>query len=649
MKSKITSLTAALLIALILLGSLCMTAFADKENNEITILFTHDMHSHFLPITDNAGNELGGFSRLKTAIDTERLKYPDAVLADGGDFSMGSLFQTAFTTSALELRMLGHLGYDATTFGNHEFDYLQSGLADMLRSAKRSGDKLPYIVEANYLPHKAGEKGYNEDIIKAFDEYGVKDYIILERGGIYYCFFGIFGYDSDDCAPNSNMVLEAPEECAKRVISEATEYCESTYGEKPVMICLSHSGTNGDGTGEDCDLAKNVNGIDVIISGHTHTEYNAPVKINDTYIVSADEYTKNLGVLRLCRSSSKTLDLLEYRLVPIDESIEPDKDTELLIDSCKKDVEESYLSAYGFGFDEIIATNSIKFDTVDDVYDTLHESTLGSLFADAYKQIAEEAAGEKVDVALTASGVIRETIPIGKVTVSDVFNAASLGVGTEGELMSVYLTGSDLRAVLEVDATVQMLMPSAQLYCSGIEYSINTNRMLFNRCDYAMLRNSDGTKSEIEDDRLYHIVTGSYMGQMLGSVEATSKGLLSITPRDKNGDAIPADELLSHTVKDKDSKPVKEWYAIASYIKSMGSEVDSTYSQPDQRKIVYSSLNPADLLRNANIFTFAALGIIILLMLIIVLIIVLIVRKIKRRKAGITKKENKKNKAKDKG
>lgn len=637
-----------LLTALILLGSLCMTAFADSAGDEITILFTHDMHSHFLPMTDDSGNESGGFSRLKTAIDSEKAKYPDAVLADGGDFSMGSLFQTAFTTSALELRMLGHLGYDVTTFGNHEFDYLQSGLASMLRSAKESGDKLPSIVEANYLPHKEGEDGYNEDILKAFDEYGVKDYIILERGGVYYCFFGIFGYDSDDCAPNSNMVMEAPEECAERVIGEATEYCESTYGEKPIMICLSHSGTNGDGTGEDCDLAKSVDGIDVIISGHTHTKYDTPVKVNNTYIVSADEYTKNLGVLRLCRNSSGTLDLIEYRLVPIDDSIEPDRDTELLIESYKKDVEENYLSAYGFGFDEVIATNTIKFDTVDDVYDTLHESTLGSLFADAYKWAAEEATGEKVDVALTAAGVIRETMPIGNVTVSDVFNAASLGVGTEGELMSVYLTGKDLKAVLEVDATVQMLMSSAQLYCSGIEYSINTSRMLFNRCDYAMLRNSDGTKSEIDNEKLYHIVTGAYMGQMLGSVESTSKGLLSITPRDKNGDPIPADELLLHTIKDKSSKPVKEWYAIASYIKSMGGEIDSTYSQTDGRKLVYSSLNPVDLLKNPNVFTFVALGVIILLILIIVLIIVLIVRKIKRKKAGMSKKDKMNNKSKGK-
>jgi 2',3'-cyclic-nucleotide 2'-phosphodiesterase (5'-nucleotidase family) len=142
-------------------------------------------------------------------------------------------------------------------------------------------------------------------------------------------------------------------------------------------------------------------------------------------------------------------------------------------------VEQNYLADYGMTFDQVLTYNSFEFDNVDAVYDYAHESTLGNLFSDAYRNAASEALGYPVDVALTASGVIRESISIGPVTASDIFNAASLGVGTEGELVEVWLTGADLKCALEVDASVYPLMHSAQLFYSGVEYSFNTNRKTY--------------------------------------------------------------------------------------------------------------------------------------------------------------------------
>ena len=141
-------------------------------------------------------------------------------------------------------------------------------------------------------------------------------------------------------------------------------------------------------------------------------------------------------------------------------------------------------------------------------------------------------------MAITAAGVIRGSLPVGQVTVSDVFNAASLGVGTEGELIAIYVTGKDLKNAIELDASVQPLMNTAQLFMSGVEYSFNQNRMIFNKVDYAMLRRNDGTLEAIEPDKLYRVVTGMYAGQMLGNVEATSMGLLTITPREADGTPI---------------------------------------------------------------------------------------------------------------
>ena len=147
-----------------------------------------------------------------------------------------------------------------------------------------------------------------------------------------------------------------------------------------------------------------------------------------------------------------------------------------------------------------------------------------------------------------------------------------------------------------------------------------------------MLRNDDGTLSEIEDGKLYHVVAGSYMGQMLGSVEETSMGIISITPRDENGNPIVGNDIFNYAVKDENGNPVKEWYAIASYLKEMDGEMDEKYASPDGRKIVYSSLNPVKLLRNANVFTYIALALIAVITAALVFAVWAIVKKVKKKK-----------------
>lgn len=623
----------SLLLALLTLLSLCMIPSAAETADEITILFTHDLHSHILPSANETGDgEYGGYARLMTVIKEQKAIAPDAILVDGGDFAMGSLFQTAYPTSAIELRMMGAMGFDTTTFGNHEYDYLQSGLIGMLNAAADSGDPVPAIVNANYWPPKEGQEGYSEAMWDALANYGVKKYTILERGGVYYLLFGIFGFDADDCAPNSGMVMEDPIETAKAAVAAGVAECESEYGIHPVVVCLSHSGTSG-GKGEDYELAKAVEGIDIIISGHTHTTLRKPIEVNGTLIVSAAEYGRNLGVLKL-KKDGDGVTLKSYELIPIDENVTDDPVIASLVEGFKADVEGDYLSKYGYTFDQVLVNNPYTFDTVKQVSATPHESTLCNVFSDAYKRAVEQATGKKVDVAITAAGVIRGSLPVGKVTVSDVFNAASLGVGTEGELIAIYVTGKDLKNAIELDASVQPLMNTAQLFMSGVEYSFNQNRMIFNKVDYAMLRNEDGTLTEIEDDKLYHIVAGMYMGQMLGSAEETSMGILTITPRDESGNPIAVEDLVNYVVKTESGANLKEWYAIADYLDSMEGDLDSRYAQPDGRKVVYKSLNPVKLLRNANIFTYIVLVLILGLITAIVFITRAVVRKMKRKSAA---------------
>ena len=617
-----------MLLALALSLSVSQVWAADETAEEITILYTHDMHSSFLPKEGPDGHSRGGYARLKTLIDEQKEEHPNALVLDGGDFSMGSLFQTAYSTSALELRAMGQMGYDVTTFGNHEFDYRASGLADMLYAAVDSGDPLPAIVDANYLPPQEDEETWD-----ALYTYGVQDYRILERGGVPYVIFGITGVDSDECAPMSGMELSDPVETAKRVVKEATEQCQTAYGADPVVICLSHSGTEK-GKGEDYELAQKVDGIDVIISGHTHTTLEQPIEVNDTYIVSAGENSKNLGVLTLTRTQDG-VELKDSRLVPVDERVPEDPEMAAWIEAAKSQVEQDYLADFDLEFDQVLVNNPYQFDTVDEVYDTQHESTLGNLLADAYYWAGNQASQDPVDVALTASGVIRDTFPKGPITVSQVFNVASLGIGADGvpgyPLISVYLTGKDLKNAIEVDASVPPLMSAAQLFYSGVGYSFNTNRMIFDKVDYAVLMREGGITEPIVDDQLYHVVTGLYIGQMLGAVEDTSFGILTVTPRDAQGNPIDMSQLEDYILHDDEGNEVKEWYAIASYLQSMGGEMDQKYGQTDGRKLVYSSWNPVSLLKNAGLPTSLAILALVIVVVLLVLMVVLVRKFILRR------------------
>ena len=123
-------LSVVLTIAMLMPLAQAVTVKAADDTKQIDVLFTHD--NAFPPgqlFHDRSGEqkEVGGFAKIKTLINEKKKEDPDTLILDGGDFSMGTLIQTVYDTEAAELRMLGYLGYDVTTFGNHEFDYRSQG------------------------------------------------------------------------------------------------------------------------------------------------------------------------------------------------------------------------------------------------------------------------------------------------------------------------------------------------------------------------------------------------------------------------------------------------------------------------------------------------------------------------------------------
>ena len=614
----------------------------------VDIVFTHDTHSHlntFTTMVDGLETELGGFARMNTLIEAQRAQNPDTLVIDGGDFSMGTLIQTVFETQAAELRMLGYLGCDVTTLGNHEFDYRSKGLANMLTSAQASGDAVPAMVVCNVDWDTMEAEGLTEGqqrLKDAFAAYGVSDYTVLEKGDVDIAVVGVFGKDALACAPTCELKFEDPIEAVKQTVADI-----KANEDVDMIVCVSHSGTwEDESKSEDELLAKAVPDLDLILSGHTHTEIEKPIQHGSTYVVSCGEYGKNLGELTLTQQADGRWAMSAYELIPITSDIAVHAATQQTIDSFMDTVDTDYLARFGYTKDQVLAENDIVFSTQKDLENIHEEHNLGDIIADAYVYAVENAAdydGVPVDLAVVPSGTVRDTYARGDITVEQVFNSFSLGIGADGvpgyPLISVYLTGREIRTAAEIDASVSDFMTTARLYCSGLNFTYNPHRLLLNRVTDVCLED-DGQRVALEDDKLYRIVADLYSGQMLSAVTDMSYGILSIVPKYADGTPITDFEDVIIT---ENGRELKAWDSIARYMASFAdtdgdgiANVPAYYSTTHGRKLVDTSRSPLALLKNPNKFTAVYAGLLAAAVLLIVLVVLLIrklVKKARRRAA----------------
>ena len=642
-------LSVVLTIAMLMPLAQAVTVKAADDTKQIDVLFTHDTHSHldsFSTIVNGEQKEVGGFAKIKTLINEKKKEDPDTLILDGGDFSMGTLIQTVYDTEAAELRMLGYLGYDVTTFGNHEFDYRSQGLANMLKAAKSSGETLPEIVVCNVdwdSMEKAGLNDGQKQIQSAFETYGVKDYVMVQKGDVKIAVVGVFGKDALECAPTCELSFKDPVEAVKKTVEEIKKNEEAD-----MIACVSHGGTwEDESKSEDELLAKAVPDLDLIISGHTHSELQKAIRHGNTYIVSCGEYGRNLGSLSMTQNSDGRWNLSAYELIPVSEDVKADKATQERIDALMDTVDTNYLADFGYTRKEVLAQNDVEFNSLEEMGTEHKELNLGDIMADAYVYAVENSEyydGDPVDVAVVPSGTVRDTYTKGDITVEDVYNSFSLGIGKDGvagyPLINAYLTGKELKLVAEVDASISDFMTTARLYCSGLNFTYNPHRMILNKVTDCYLTRADGDRTEIEDDKLYHVVTDLYTGQMLGSVMKMSYGLLSLEPKDKDGN--PIENLEDHAVMEGD-KELKAWDAIARYMQSFDdadgdgiANVSEYYATTHDRKVVDDSKNILDLVKKPNKFT----AIIVCIGLIIIIIIVLVVSLIRKIVRKSRKKKN---------
>ena len=237
---------------IIFIALLSIVSTTAKTRKQLVVLHTNDTHSTIIPINENLDNKdlagRGGCLRRINMIKEERKQNPDLLFFDSGDFSQGSGYYTLFK-GEVEVGLMNHMGYDAATIGNHEFDFGLNNLAKLIRMAN-----FP-IVCSNY------------DFTGTPCEGLVKDYITLHRNGLK---IGVFALGAPMKGLVSNKNCEGvtfldPAETAQKYVKQLRkqEKCD-------VVICLSHLGWEISEYPDE-KFIREIEGCDLVLGGHTHT------------------------------------------------------------------------------------------------------------------------------------------------------------------------------------------------------------------------------------------------------------------------------------------------------------------------------------------------------------------------------------------
>lgn len=268
-------------IPLLLLAVLAYSVFflqASGQPRTLTILHTNDIHASFVPheaywVRQTPKPMVGGFKELSFEIDSIRKALPATLLLDAGDVMTGNpITEREFggARGGALFEMMNLMGYDAWCPGNHDFDVSQENLKRLTSIVK-----FPTVC-ANLLP----EKG--------LESLGMVPSVIIERGGLRVGIIGIISQQLYGLVNQNNLVgirVLSPAETLQKLIDELEPKTD-------LLIALTHQGFDMDSA-----MATQVQKLNIIVGGHSHTRLKKPREVNGVIIVQTGSNCENLGEL----------------------------------------------------------------------------------------------------------------------------------------------------------------------------------------------------------------------------------------------------------------------------------------------------------------------------------------------------------------
>lgn len=428
----------------------------------ITILHTNDSHAR----VEEAEFDGMGFAKLSAIVKEKRANDPNTLLLDAGDTFHGSNFATLVRGESIP-QVMNEVGYDAMAAGNHDFDYGYERLLELREIAD-----FP-VLSAN-VKYPDGRLVLEPYVVKTVD--GVK--------------LGIFGLTTPETTFKTHpdnvagLVFEDPAAVAQEMVAILKSQ------DVDAIIAVTHLGIDSSSTDTSIKVAKEAAGIDVIVDGHSHSTLMEGLQgDHDTLIVSAGEYTKNLGEVTLTFDAANKLIGKRARLLTKEDAanVVPDPAVVRIIEDVKQG-QETVLA-------EVIGTTAVELDGERE-HVRASETNLGNLLADAMLDLSE------ADAAITNGGGIRSSIGLGEITKGDVITVLPFG----NLVVAKRVKGADIRAALENGVSAYPDPKGAFPQVAGMTFKIDPSQPAGSRVHGIMIKGKP-----IDPEREYVLATNDFM------------------------------------------------------------------------------------------------------------------------------------------
>jgi 5'-nucleotidase len=500
---------------------------------DVTLLHVNDSHSYLdatgeriAPGDAPVHARLGGWARLKSAVDAVRARQGNVVLLHAGDAVQGGLYFMKYAGEP-EMALLDRLGFDAFELGNHEFDRGPSFLAGLLDRTK-----VPVLC--------ANLDGSSAPALAA----RVKPYVILRRGGDRIGVIGLLTPETRFISKPGPATFSSPVHTASLLVREL-----EARGVNKIVL-LTHVGFE-----EDKRLAATIPGVDVIVGGHSHTLLGNPDGIaamglrpaaayptvvrgadgNDVYVVTAWKWGRVLGRLDLTfDDGGRVTGAVGGPLLILGDEFERGRgagpeaevrgaDREALSALIEADPEaavvpadpdiQRFLAPFREGVKamrtEVIgeAVQPLPHIRVPGTTDTGEYLPHGSLIAPLVCQsmLARlRPFGRPADIALLNAGGVRESVDRGDITVGSARTLLPFG----NTLVLLELTGRRLRLAVEQGVNRG---GGAFPYLGGARYTADMRQPEGRRVLCVDVRDDAGGWRPLDPARTYRVVTNSYL------------------------------------------------------------------------------------------------------------------------------------------
>ncbi len=458
-----------ILLASIFLSSLPLWAYTPGKTYKVSILHTNDNHGRFW---QNKEGEYGMSARstlIKSLREEIQKEGGHVLLIDAGDVNTG-VPQSDMLDAEPDFKGMKRMGYDVMAIGNHEFD---NDLTTIKKQRQWAG--FPFI-SANIYHKNSNRRVFPSHIIKKIEDLKVT----------------IFGLTTEDTPLKSNPINTKNVRFTPAV-EEAKKIVPGLRKKTDILIALTHTGhypneSQGPDAPGDVTIAKQTQGIDLIVGGHTQKPLFEADVVNGTAIVQAFEWGKYVGRVDLEFLDGKVT-VKNYKLIPVnlkDASVRIDQDQEM----------ESFLKPFKDKGDTTLLIEIGKADVLyigDRAQVRSQETNLGNLITRSYREKFQ------ADLSVLNGGSVRDSITPGKITYETVLTVLPFG----GEVVTSTLDGKALKDYLEF-CLVNLLPGSGSFpHFSGVEIVADqTSRKL---------KSVKIAGTDIDDAKLYRIALPEFI------------------------------------------------------------------------------------------------------------------------------------------